>query len=230
MRFSKAGAGKRAWAGEHPVLPGLLPLRLPAARRLWHGPFALVDGASGRRQYPRDSLFVPRTQPVASLRNRCSLVKALRLRAIEKEDLPRFVAWLNDPEVRSNLELSAPFDGAGRTLVPGFWNGTRRRAAAGDRGQQRENWEHVGNFSFIKLNSHDRSAEIGILLGEKIFGTAVSAASHAPAAAPRFNELNLNRIFCGCTKPTRAGCAVMKKPGLSTRGACARRASGRKIY
>ena len=32
----------------------------------------------------------------------------VRLRAVEREDLPRFVAWLNDPEVRSHLLMFAP--------------------------------------------------------------------------------------------------------------------------
>ena len=33
----------------------------------------------------------------------------IRLRAPEREDLPRFVAWLNDPDVRKTLALSLPF-------------------------------------------------------------------------------------------------------------------------
>jgi RimJ/RimL family protein N-acetyltransferase len=32
----------------------------------------------------------------------------IRLRAVEREDLPRFVAWLNDPEVRQGLNLYQP--------------------------------------------------------------------------------------------------------------------------
>ncbi len=32
----------------------------------------------------------------------------VRLRAIEKDDLTRFVVWLNDPEVRRNLILYQP--------------------------------------------------------------------------------------------------------------------------
>ena len=32
----------------------------------------------------------------------------IRLRAPEKDDLPRFVAWLNDPEVRENLAMYLP--------------------------------------------------------------------------------------------------------------------------
>jgi RimJ/RimL family protein N-acetyltransferase len=34
--------------------------------------------------------------------------KRLRLRAIEKEDLPRFVAWVNDPEVTRHLVFHTP--------------------------------------------------------------------------------------------------------------------------
>jgi len=34
--------------------------------------------------------------------------KRMRLRAIEWDDLPRFTQWLNDPEVRENLELYQP--------------------------------------------------------------------------------------------------------------------------
>jgi RimJ/RimL family protein N-acetyltransferase len=34
--------------------------------------------------------------------------KRIRLRGIEKEDLPQFVAWLNDPEVLHGLMLDSP--------------------------------------------------------------------------------------------------------------------------
>jgi RimJ/RimL family protein N-acetyltransferase len=34
--------------------------------------------------------------------------KRIRLRAIEKEDLLIFVPWLNDPEVRRNLQFFQP--------------------------------------------------------------------------------------------------------------------------
>lgn len=32
----------------------------------------------------------------------------IRLRAIERRDLPFFVAWLNDPEVRHGLQIYLP--------------------------------------------------------------------------------------------------------------------------
>ena len=32
----------------------------------------------------------------------------IRFRAIEKEDLPYFVRWLNDPEVRQGLSMLMP--------------------------------------------------------------------------------------------------------------------------
>jgi RimJ/RimL family protein N-acetyltransferase len=38
--------------------------------------------------------------------------KNLRLRAIEREDIPRFVRWLNDPEVRQFLLMHEPLSRA----------------------------------------------------------------------------------------------------------------------
>ena len=34
--------------------------------------------------------------------------ECVRLRGMEKNDLPAFVNWLNDPEVRCNLDMSIP--------------------------------------------------------------------------------------------------------------------------
>ena len=35
--------------------------------------------------------------------------KQVRLRPIERTDLPRFVSWFNDPEVRQHLTVYLPF-------------------------------------------------------------------------------------------------------------------------
>ena len=37
------------------------------------------------------------------------LGERIRLRAAERDDLPQFVLWLNDPEVRLGLEIYLPF-------------------------------------------------------------------------------------------------------------------------
>ena len=52
--------------------------------------------------------------------------KRLRLRSLERDDLPKFVEWLNDPEVRENLFVNHPFsmaeeEGRGATLNPSRW-------------------------------------------------------------------------------------------------------------
>jgi RimJ/RimL family protein N-acetyltransferase len=40
------------------------------------------------------------------------LGKKTRLRAIEREDIPTFVRWLNDPEVRHYLKMYLPMSKA----------------------------------------------------------------------------------------------------------------------
>ena len=36
--------------------------------------------------------------------------KRITLRAVEREDLPRFIVWLNDPEVTRHLNTFLPFN------------------------------------------------------------------------------------------------------------------------
>jgi diamine N-acetyltransferase len=94
----------------------------------------------------------------------------LRLRAAEREDIPRFVAWFNDPEVTQNLARHYPmslateerwFDNmislppAEQALVIEIRDG--------------EAWKAIGNTSFITIDKLNRSAEIGIVIGEKAY-------------------------------------------------------------
>jgi RimJ/RimL family protein N-acetyltransferase len=96
--------------------------------------------------------------------------KNLRLRAIERQDLPHFVTWLNDREVTQNLTLTNPTSMAqeehwyekileqpveAQPLVIEAHVGTE--------------WLLLGNVGLFVFNWHDRSAEVGIFIGDKRF-------------------------------------------------------------
>ncbi len=121
----------------------------------------------------------------------------IRLRAAEKEDLPRFVAWLNDPEVREGLSLFLPFSlreeqdwfdemvkspPAQHVLVIEVRDG--------------EVWVPVGTCGFHEIDWRNRFAELGIALGEKKYwnqgyGTEVVRL----LLRHGFHTLNLHRIY-----------------------------------
>ena len=122
----------------------------------------------------------------------------IRLRAIERGDIPRFVTWLNDPDVTAGLLLALPMSLAEEESW--YQNMLTRPApehplaieALLDDGS----WLHVGNCGFHEIDWRIRSAEVGLFIGEKQlwnhgYGTEVMRLMLRHG----FETLNLNRIM-----------------------------------
>ena len=97
--------------------------------------------------------------------------EGIRLRAIERYDIPRFVRWMNDPEVIQFLLMSAPLSSA----MEEKWFETQLEKPATS-GQifaievsVEENWVHIGNASIRDVDPINRSGEFGIVIGEKAY-------------------------------------------------------------
>lgn len=122
--------------------------------------------------------------------------KGIRLRAIEQSDLPRFVEWLNDPEVRAGLMLYLPLSNVEEQEW--FDNMLKRPAVEHPvviEIQQDNDWVMIGNCGMIDVDWRCRSAGVGIFIGDKRywnkgFGTDAMRllVDHG------FTTLNLNRI------------------------------------
>jgi RimJ/RimL family protein N-acetyltransferase len=146
--------------------------------------------------------------------------KRIRLRAIEREDLPRFVAWLNDPEVRHNMLLYQPLSLAQEEV---WFKGILERhpdeqplvieiSADGV-------WQAVGNVSFFNLNTHDSSAEIGIFIGEKKYwDQGYGTESMRLMLKHGFEDLNLNRIYLRVFETNPRGMRAYDKAGFVHEG------------
>ena len=122
--------------------------------------------------------------------------KRIRLRAIRREDLPLFVEWLNDPEVRMGLMHYHPFSDEDEE---NWYEGMRKNPLeehpltieikGGDE------WTPIGNCGLMGINWRVREAEFGIFIGQKQnwnkgYGTEalMLMLKHA------FQTLNLNRF------------------------------------
>lgn len=121
----------------------------------------------------------------------------IRLRAVSREDLPRFVAWLNDPEVREGLELYFPLS----LDFEEKWYETMLNAPVDERPlvielHIAEAWVAVGDCGFHKIDWRNRSAELGIFIGEKSYwNQGYGAETMRLLLKHGFETLNLNRIF-----------------------------------
>ncbi len=120
----------------------------------------------------------------------------IRLRSVTRRDLPQFVEWLNDPEVRSGLLMYLPLSFEDEEAW--FENMIKSPAAQHPmviEVRSDDDWIMIGNCGFHLIDWRIRSAEVGIFIGEKSYwnqgyGTKVMRLllKHG------FNTLNLNRI------------------------------------
>lgn len=121
----------------------------------------------------------------------------IRLRKVEKNDLPRFVAWLNDPEVREGLGVYLPLsqeeeDRWYEKMLdrPPEEHVLVVEVRAGD------GWQMIGSTRLFNFDWRIRKAEFGILIGDKNYwnrgyGTEITRLMLQHG----FETLNLNRIY-----------------------------------
>ena len=121
--------------------------------------------------------------------------KRVRLRGIEREDIPTFVRWFNDPEVRQYLLMYEPMSKAKEERW--FESYLERKGdflfaiEALIEGQ----WLHIGNVGLHQVDWKNRTGVFGIVLGEKQYwgqGYGTDAARLMLCFA--FRELNLHRV------------------------------------
>lgn len=120
----------------------------------------------------------------------------IRLRRMEKDDLQQFVDWLNDPEVRAGLSMYNPMSMAEEER----WFENMLERPHDERGlvieiREGERWRMVGSTSLFSFDWRIRSAEFGIMIGDKSvwnqgYGTEVTGLMLDYG----FGTLNLNRM------------------------------------
>lgn len=119
----------------------------------------------------------------------------VRLRPIEQEDLPRFVRWFSDPEVRRHLALYLPPSLAQEE----HW--FRRLQEQMARNEvvvlaiETPEGVHIGNIGLHQINWKDRNAELGIVIGEKEYwGQGYGTDATRTLLQFAFGEMNLHRV------------------------------------
>jgi RimJ/RimL family protein N-acetyltransferase len=142
--------------------------------------------------------------------------KRIRLRSNERSDLPKFVEWLNDPDVWRYLSMSLPISQAAEEQW--FENMLKRPAEEQSLGieiKAGDGWRLVGNCGIFGINWRVRSAEVGLFIGDKScwnkgYGTEVMSL----LVRHGFGTLNLNRIFLRVDPENQGGIRAYEKAGF----------------
>lgn len=119
----------------------------------------------------------------------------IRLRAIEREDIPTFVRWFNDPEVRQYLLMYEPMSRAKEERWFEGYLESRSDYLLGIEAQAGDGWVHIGNCGLHEIDWKNRNAALGIALGEKAYwGQGYGTEAVRTMLRFAFDELGLHRV------------------------------------
>jgi RimJ/RimL family protein N-acetyltransferase len=143
----------------------------------------------------------------------------IHFRPLELEDAPRLATWLNDPE---NWRTLGRFGPVSRQREREYIEGLYKSADSVVFGiVLSETGELVGCCGLRGIDGPNRSAELGILIGDsaqrnKSFGTEATRLLVRYA----FEELNLNRVSLQVFADNARGIAAYGRAGFVEEGRC----------
>jgi len=122
----------------------------------------------------------------------------VRLRPIERADLPQFVAWLGDPAVHASLALVA---GLGLAQEERWFEATLGLPAAEqpmaiEARDGESAWRLVGSIGTHGIDWRNRSSEVGLVVGDQAaWGRGLGTEAMRLLLGHLFSTLNLHRVW-----------------------------------
>jgi diamine N-acetyltransferase len=144
----------------------------------------------------------------------------IRLRAIERQDLPRFVEWLNDPEIIQGLLFYLPMSLAEEE---GWFENVLKRPPA-ERPlvieiHEGNEWVMIGNCGVHNIDWRCRSSEVGIFIGEKrLWSHGYGTQAMQLLLKHCFETLNLNRVALDVYENNPRAIRSYEKAGFTHEG------------
>ncbi len=168
------------------------------------------------------------------------LGKRIRLRAVEREDLPTFLRWINDPEVKQGVGVYLPLSMADEE---DWYDGVRKRSPdernlvievrqpielsnlpgdkepSPEKGLDEAGWMMIGGCGFFNLDGRNRCAEFGIMIGEKrCWNQGYGTDTVRLLVSHGFNTLNLHRIYLRVLENNPRAIRAYEKVGFILEG------------
>jgi len=143
--------------------------------------------------------------------------KRITLRAVNRDDLPRYVAWFNDPEVTCHLLTLLPFNLEDET----DWYEHQRndQSVLNLAIVLNDSQEHIGSVSLMKISQRDQNAELGIAIGDKTkWGQGYGQEAITLLLKYGFSQLNLHRIYLRVDASHSAGIRCYTRCGFKQEG------------
>ena len=140
----------------------------------------------------------------------------VRLRAIERADIPFFVKWLNDPEVLQFLDLYKPLS----TAAEERWferqlDDAKNTVFAIETAAS----VHIGNVGLHSIDWKNGNSELGIVIGEKAYwGLGYGTDAINTVLRFAFEEMNLHSVYLRVYEFNERGIRTYAKCGFHEDG------------
>ncbi len=171
----------------------------------------------------------------------------IRFRGVERDDLPNFNKWINDPDVRLGIFNYLP---SSMVDEEDWFEGMRKRPAdehnlaievripeeRADLLSQRtllpdlkpgesvmqgteEHWKLIGSCKFFNLDHRNRSSEFGIMIGDKSYWNRGYGTEAVQLFLKHgFHTLNLHRIYLRVLETNPRAIRAYEKAGFTHEG------------
>lgn len=160
----------------------------------------------------------------------------IRLRSAERDDLPTFVKWLNDPEVTAGLSIYWPYSQAEEDLwfeemlkrpkdehvlcieIP-LLEDRRAMTAIEAAKDDALRWKVIGTVGFGPIDHRNHNVEFGINIGEKSYwNQGYGTEAVRVLVQYGFDTLNLHRIYLRVFETNPRAIRAYEKAGFTLEG------------
>ena len=144
----------------------------------------------------------------------------LRLRRTERDDIKKYHEWVNDPEVTEYLSLFLPMsmEDEERWYENSLQRDMQERPFAMDL-REEKTWRLIGNCAYFGFDREARSAEIGIMIGDKsVWNQGLGTQAMQLILRIGFGTFNLNRAFLRVYARNARAQRVYEKAGFILEG------------
>ena len=142
--------------------------------------------------------------------------KKVRLRAIERSDIPAFVRWLNDPEVTQYLVAYMPMSLAQEER---WFESQLEQRDQFVLGVETLDGKLIGNLALAHIDWKNRRAGMGVMLGEKEYwGQGYGTDAITTLLGFAFNLMNLHTVHLTTYEYNKRAIRCYEKCGFQLEG------------
>ncbi len=137
------------------------------------------------------------------------------LRAIEREDLPNYVQWFNDPVVLEYFGAHLPLSLA---QEEGWYENMLRDSSVCNFAVEFEG-QHIGGGGFSSIDGRHRNAEVGLFIGvPELWDQGLGRDALETLIRFGFQQLNLHRIYLRVFVENKRAVHMYEKVGFRQEG------------